>query len=293
MRVTFNTIANNVLSNLSNNLTNLEKLQNQLSSGKKIIKPSDDPVSTFRLMELKSILNTNDQYNRNIDFLKTELDLADRALQNISSVLRRVKELALRGANGSLSQEDRYAIAKEVDQLIDHLVQLGNTNVSGRYIFGGYRTTLAPLERNGDTVSYRGDNYVRSVEISNNAVIEASPTVKTLFVDSEMFDTLISLKNALLEGNITQINNAIGKIDIISEKVDSELSSLGARLSRIELTSDLLSDRITKYTDLLSKQGDIEIEEVVLKLYAQQNVYQASLIAASRALQPSLINYLG
>lgn len=293
MRVTFNTIANNVLRNLSNNLTNLERLQNQLSSGKKIIKPSDDPISTSRLMELKSTLNANNQYNRNIDFLKTELNLADKALQNISSTLTRAKELAIRGASGSLSQEDRYAIAKEVDQLIDHLIQLGNTNVSGRYIFGGYKTTEAPLERSDDLVLYRGDNNIRSVEISNNVLIDASPTGKSLFVDSEMFDTLISLKNALLDGNITQINNAIGKIDVISDKVSSELSSLGARLSRVELTSDLLSDRVTKYTDLLSKQEDIEIEEVVLKLYAQQNVYQASLIAASRALQPSLINYLG
>lgn len=293
MRITFNTIANNVLRNLSNNLTNLEKLQNQLSSGKKIIKPSDDPVSTFRLMELKSTLNANNQYSRNIDFLKTELNLADKALQNISSTLTRAKELAVRGANGSLSQEDRYAIAKEVDQLIDHLIQLGNTNVSGRYIFGGYKTTEAPLERSDDVVLYRGDNNIRSVEVSSNVLIEASPTGKSLFVDSEMFDTLISLKNALLDGNITQINDAIGKIDIISDRVNSELSSLGARLSRVELTSDLLSDKVTKYTDLLSKQEDIEIEEVVLKLYAQQNIYQASLIAASRALQPSLINYLG
>lgn len=293
MRVTFNTIANNVLRNLSNNLTNLEKLQSQLSSGKKIIKPSDDPISTSRLMELKSTLNNNEQYSRNIDFLKTELNLADRVLQNISSTLTRAKELAVRGASDSLSQEDRYAIAKELDQLIDHLVQLGNTNISGRYIFGGYKTTKAPLERSDDLVLYRGDNNIRSVEISNNVLIDASPTGKSLFVDSKMFDTLISLKNALLDGNITQISDAIGKIDVISDKVSSELSSLGARLSRIELTSDLMSDRITKYTDLLSKQEDIEIEEVVLKLYAQQNIYQASLIAASRALQPSLINYLG
>jgi flagellar hook-associated protein 3 FlgL len=293
MRVTFNMIANNVLKNLSSNLTRLEKLQNQLSSGKKIIKPSDDPVSTSRLIELKSTLNANKQYSRNIDFLKTELNVADKALQDISSTLTRVKELAVRGANETLSEENRNAIAEEVDQLIDHLIQIGNTNVSGRYIFGGYKTSEAPLEKSGNAVLYKGDGNLRSVEVSNNVLINASPTGKSLFVDSGMFDTLVLLRDALLGGNISQITETIDKIDAISDRVSSELSGLGARLSRVELTSDLLSEKYTKYADLLSKQEDIEIEEVVLKLYAQQNVYQASLISASRALQPSLINYLG
>jgi len=286
-------IANNVLKNLSSNLTRLEKLQNQLSSGKKIIKPSDDPVSTSRLIELKSTLNANKQYSRNIDFLKTELNVADKALQDISSTLTRVKELAVRGANETLSEENRNAIAEEVDQLIDHLIQIGNTNVSGRYIFGGYKTSEAPLEKSGNAVLYKGDGNLRSVEVSNNVLINASPTGKSLFVDSGMFDTLVLLRDALLGGNISQITETIDKIDAISDRVSSELSGLGARLSRVELTSDLLSEKYTKYADLLSKQEDIEIEEVVLKLYAQRNVYQASLISASRALQPSLINYLG
>jgi len=180
-----------------------------------------------------------------------------------------------------------------VDQLIDHLIQIGNTNVSGRYIFGGYKTSEAPLEKSGNAVLYKGDGNLRSVEVSNNVLINASPTGKSLFVDSGMFDTLVLLRDALLGGNISQITETIDKIDAISDRVSSELSGLGARLSRVELTSDLLSEKYTKYADLLSKQEDIEIEEVVLKLYAQQNVYQASLISASRALQPSLINYLG
>ncbi|MBC7319922.1 flagellar hook-associated protein FlgL [bacterium] len=293
MRVTYNTIANNVLRNLSNNLTRLEKLQSQLSSGKKVIKPSDDPVSASRIMGLRSTLNANSQYNRNVDFLETELNIADRALQNLSSALSRVKSLAIRGANESLSQEDRDAIAGEVNQIIDYIIQVGNTDIAGRYIFGGYKTTSAPLERVEDDIVYRGDDNTRLVEISNSVTVESSPNGKVLFVDSKMFDTLISLKNALLDGDATRINDSIGKIDSIIDKISSELSNLGARLSRVELTKDLLSEKSIKYTDLLSKQEDIEIEEVVLKLYAQQNVYQASLISAARALQPSLIDYLG
>ncbi len=292
MRVTYNTIANSILRNLSNNLTRLEKLQNQLSTGKKVIKPSDDPVVTSRIIGLRSTLNANSQYSRNLDFLETELNVADKALQNLSSALGSIKSLALRGTSDSLSQADRDAIAGEVDRIIDYIIQIGNTDIAGRYIFGGYKTNTPPLERIDNTIIYRGDANIRQIEISNSVTTEASPNGKTLFVDTEMFDTLVSLKNALLDGNTTQINNSLEKIDTIIDRITSELSSLGARLKRIELTKDLLSDRFIRYTDLLSKQEDIEIEEVVLKLYAQQNIYQASLIAASRAIQPSLIDYI-
>lgn len=293
MRVTYNMTANTVLRNLSNNLSRVEKLQEQLSGGKKVTRPSDDPLATVRIIEYRSTLNANKQYTRNIDFLKTELDIADESLQNISSVLKRIKELAVRGSSESLPQPSRDAIAKEVDQLIDHLIQIGNTNVSGRYIFGGYRTTTPPLERQGDVVNYSGDDNTRTIEISESVTIGTSPTGKTLFIDTRMFDHLISLKNALFGGNTTQINDEIGHLDNIMDKISAELSSLGARGSRVEFISNLLSEKEVKYTDLLSKEEDIEIEDVILKLYSQQNVYQASLISAARVLQPSLIDYLG
>jgi len=293
MRITYNMTANTVLRNLTNNLTRIEKLQEQLSSGKKVSRPSDDPLATIKIMEYKTTLSASGQYARNIDFLKTELEVADKSLQDISSTLNRIKTLAVRGASESLPQSSRDAIAEEVDQLIDHLIQVGNTDVSGRYIFGGYRTTISPLERQGDVINYRGDNNVRMVEISKDVTIETTPTGKTLFVDTGMFEHLVSLKNALLGGNTSQINEEIGNLDKIMDKVNAENSSLGARLSRIGFNSNLISDKDVRYTDLLSKQEDIEIEDVVLKLYSQQNIYQASLIAAARVLQPSLIDHLG
>jgi len=293
MRITYNMTANTVLRNLSNNLTRIEKLQDQLSSGKKVSRPSDDPLATIKIMEYRTTLSANSQYTRNTDFLKTELEVADKSLQDISSTLNRVKTLAVRGSSESLPQSSRDAIAEEVDQLIDHLIQVGNTDVSGRYIFGGYRTTIPPLERQGDVINYRGDNNVRTVEISKDVTIETTPTGKTLFIDTGMFEHLVSLKNALLGGNTSQINEEIGNLDKIMDKVNAENSSLGARLSRIEFNSNLISDKDVRYTDLLSKQEDIEIEDVVLKLYSQQNIYQASLIAAARVLQPSLIDHLG
>jgi flagellar hook-associated protein 3 FlgL len=285
-------LTNTLLNDLSNNLDRVESLQKQLSSGKKISRPSDDPIGTTRAMALRSNLNSQDQYIRNMDFAKAELDMADKTLQEISDVLGRIKDLAVRGSNESLPQGSRDAIGKEVDQLIDQLIQLGNTTVSGRYIFSGFRTTTSPLERNGDVVNYRGDNNTREVEIATGQVLKLTPPGKSLFVDTGMFDNLIRLKNELYAGDTSGINQEIGTIDNMIDKVGIEIAEVGARSQRLDWTNNLLQDREVTYKDLLSKQEDIDIEDVVLKLYAQQNVYQASLMAAAKVLQPSLINYL-
>jgi len=292
MRVTYTMLTNTLLNDLSNNLDRVESLQKQLSSGKKISRPSDDPIGTTRAMALRSNLNSQDQYIRNMDFAKAELDMADKTLQEISDVLGRIKDLAVRGSNESLPQGSRDAIGKEVDQLIDQLIQLGNTTVSGRYIFSGFRTTTSPLERNGDVVNYRGDNNTREVEIATGQVLKLTPPGKSLFVDTGMFDNLIRLKNELYAGDTSGINQEIGTIDNMIDKVGIEIAEVGARSQRLDWTNNLLQDREVTYKDLLSKQEDIDIEDVVLKLYAQQNVYQASLMAAAKVLQPSLINYL-
>ncbi|MGB9682851.1 MAG: flagellar hook-associated protein FlgL [bacterium] len=292
MRVTYTMLTNTLLNDLSNNLNRVETLQKQLSSGKKISSPSDDPVGATRAISLRSTLNGQDQYIRNMDFAKAELDMADKTLQEISDVLRRVKDLSVRGANESLPQDSRDAIGKEVDQLIDQLIQLGNTTVSGRHIFSGFKTTTSPLERIGDVVNYRGDDNTREVEIASRETLKLTPTGKNLFVDTGMFDNLIELKNALFNGDTSGVNRKIGVIDSMIDKVNMEISEVGARSQRLDWTNNLLQDREVTYKDLLSKQEDIDIEDVVLKLYAQQNVYQASLMAAAKVLQPSLINYL-
>jgi len=292
MRVTYTQLTNTIINDLSNNLRRVETLQRQLSSGKKISRPSDDPVGVTRAMEVRSALNTQGQYVRNMDFAKSELDIADKTLQEMADVLGRIKDLAVRGASESLPQESRDAIGKEVDQLIDHLIQLGNTSASGRYIFSGFKTTTSPLERNGDVINYRGDNNIRQVEIASGESLELSPTGKSLFIDSGIFDHMIELKNALFGGNTSQVNQEIGNIDNALDKISMEISNVGARSQRLEWTNNITLDRELTYKDLLSKQEDIDIEDVVLKLYAQQNVYQASLMAAAKVLQPSLIDYL-
>lgn len=145
MRVTNQMLTRNVLMNLQRNLKRMQGYQDQLSSGRSISRPSDNPLSTSRIMGLKTNLKTNAQYQRNIDSSLSWLGMTEVALMSASEVMQRARELAVYGATGTHTAESRRAIADEVEQLIGNMVQISNTDIEGRYIFGGYKTSHIPF----------------------------------------------------------------------------------------------------------------------------------------------------
>ena len=142
-----------VLNNINVNLQNLSKSQNNLSSGSKINKPSDDPTSIAQLINAKSALKSQGQYQRNMENAIGWFDTADGALESASKVLQRARELAVYGSSGTLPDESMAALAVEVDNLVGEMMQIGNTNYAGRYIFGGGATTQTPFTSSGEPVN--------------------------------------------------------------------------------------------------------------------------------------------
>ncbi|OPY58794.1 MAG: Flagellar hook-associated protein 3 [Pelotomaculum sp. PtaU1.Bin035] len=157
MRVTNKMIANTVLTNLNADLKRLQKQQDQMSTGHVVSKPSDDPVIGARVMTLDSVLKQHDQYDKNMDDALGWMQTSETALGNLTDALQRVRELTVYGANGTLSQTDREALAKEVEQLTGNVVQIANTSYANRYVFAGTKTTTSPFDANGN---YKGCSTV-------------------------------------------------------------------------------------------------------------------------------------
>jgi len=146
MRITNQTMLHNYLTNLNRNLTNMSIYQNQLSSGKEVSKPSDDPFAVTRAMSLHTSINQNAQYLKNIEDSIGWVDMSDAAMGSIGDAMNRLRELVLEGANGTNDDSARGAVIDEVEQIVSQIAQLGNTNYDGRYIFGGQKTTEPPFE---------------------------------------------------------------------------------------------------------------------------------------------------
>ncbi|MGB9812190.1 MAG: flagellar hook-associated protein FlgL [Thermovenabulum sp.] len=145
MRVTQGMLTEAFMRNLSYNLKRLGEKEDQLSSGKRVRLPSDDPVSAVFAMRLRNTLLSIDQYAKNVDDAVTWLQNTETALQNTGEILQRIRELVVYGSNGTLTESDRKAILDEITQLKEQIFQEANSSYNNRYLFGGFFTDTPPF----------------------------------------------------------------------------------------------------------------------------------------------------
>lgn len=297
MRVTNNMIIGNMLRNLNRGLQDMERYNHQLSTGKRIRYPSDDPGGTTRAMYYRSQLVEVDQYVGNIRHGLMWLEETDSALGKVGDVLNRARDLALQGANDVLTEQERKALAEEVNELLNHLVQLGNTSVGGRYIFGGQRTNEPPYE----TLQYydrakrpqsQGNDAPIEIEIAPAVKLAINVTGKTLL--DPMFETLIDLRDALKgEPSAGDIGGELlGRLDEHINQLLQARAEVGARYNRLETTNERFGDLEVSLKSTLSDVEDLDVARAIMELKMQENVYRLALAATARIIQPTLMDFL-
>lgn len=296
-RITNNVIINNTKRNLYRNLNTMEKIQEQLSTGKKISKPSDDPVGLVNAMRLRTNLGEINQHKSNIDDGKEWLNSTDSSLGKLGDVLQRVRELTVYGSNGTLEGDQRKAISAEVKQLIDEVGNIANSTHGERYIFGGTRTTKAPYNKGSDL--WEGNNNAIEFEIGigTKIPININALDDVFKVDASKQSQLIADLKAVADHLDNSDIATLSSVDLqnLDDHIDSILEArahVGARINRLEMVQDKMSDLELNFTQLLSKAEDADIAQVIMDLKTQESVYRAALSASSRIIQPTLVDFL-
>lgn len=304
MRITNNMLVNNMMYNMGNNLERMDRVQQQLATGKKIATPSDDPIVASRALKMRTDVAEIEQYDRNVDDATSWMEISETTLGNMEDLLQRARELAVQGANGTLTPEDTQKIRIEIEQLKQQTIQLANTTYAGKYLFSGFKTdqplidestgnyniqieTAAP---NREDIKYEigiGDkmniNVLGSELFGGTGVAGTPPKVV------EDFDNFIS---ALSTNDATGIRTAIDRLDENVENLLMIRSDVGARMNRLDLTKNRLAADDTNFTKLMSENEDADIAEVIMKLKNEENVYKASLAGGARIIQPTLVDFL-
>lgn len=149
MRITNNLLIHNMIWNMNNNLESMNEKQNQLSTGKKVRRPSDDPVGTTRIIKIKSDIAENVQFKENARDAKSWINISETSLMDTKSILQRIRELAVQGANDTYTEKETDKIAKEIDQLLEELIVNANSTMAGRYIFSGFNTDKKLMNEDG------------------------------------------------------------------------------------------------------------------------------------------------
>jgi flagellar hook-associated protein 3 FlgL len=157
------------IDSILNQQAKLNQTQLQLATGKKVLKPSDDPAVATQLLNLSSLKANNLQYDRNINTALNELELQESVLASSGNVLQRVRELVIQANNATQSPQTREAIADEISNLANELLQLANTkSPSGEYIFAGYNSRTPAFAKSGADFVYQGDQGQRLLQVSED-----------------------------------------------------------------------------------------------------------------------------
>jgi flagellar hook-associated protein 3 FlgL len=294
MRITNPMVSDTVLRNLQSNLAALERLQNQLTSGKRINRPSDDPPAVETALNYHATIAAGEQYLRNMDSATAWLQATDTTLGGANDLLQRARELAVQGANDTLGTDQRAGIAAEVDQLLQQMVELGNATLKGQRLFAGLKTDANPFTLNAGpptTVTYSGDNGQMLREIDVGTTLAINTPGNATFAPA--FAALISLRDDLRAGNAAALRATdIPAVDAALDTVLNTRASVGARVNRLEAAQDRQQQLQVRITELLAKAEDTDYTEAISEFTLQDTVYKASLQAGAKAMQPSLMDYL-
>ncbi|WP_368996637.1 flagellar hook-associated protein FlgL [Caldifermentibacillus hisashii] len=285
MRVTQSMLSNNMLRNLSSNYNKMGKLQDQLTTQKRITRPSDDPVVAMLGLGYRDNLNKVQQYSRNVSEATNWLDSTDDAISQGVKVLQRIRELTVQASNGTYEEGQRGAIAVEVDQLKEQLETIAKTQVGGKYIFNGENTNKAPAVGNFS----EGDV---ELEIFDGIKLNVNTKGSELF--KSVFNTLDSLKSKL-EDKTASDSDIGGFLDTLDSEIDHFLkiqADVGAKQNRVEMMEDRLSSQEIIATEVMSKNEDVEIERAITDLITQESIQRAALSVGARIIQPSLVDFL-
>ncbi|MEK5025606.1 flagellar hook-associated protein FlgL [Paenibacillus sp. FSL M7-1046] len=299
IRVTQGMMSMQTLSNLNRNNSTRSDLSNQASTGRKINKPSDDPVGVTYSLRYRAELASNEQFQSNADAAVSWLDFTDTTMQQATDVMKRMKELTIQGSNGTLPQSGRDAIKLEIQQLKEQMGNIGNSQIRGKYIFNGQNYDKVPYELSGTVTSFSqidtdsgsvnyaiGDQSTFQVNTPGNDFFGKSTDADNVY---KVMDDLIA---ALASGDTSQVAAQTANMDSRTNKMQSALSEVGARTNRVELVQARLDDRNLNLTTLQSKVEDADIAEVLIKSTTAQTIYEAALKSSAQILQPSLMDFM-
>jgi flagellar hook-associated protein 3 FlgL len=292
MRVTQQSISRSSLANLQANLNRSAKLQEQMTSGKLLNRPSDSPTGTVTSLSLRSQISAQEQYAANAQDGSAWLDTQDTALQSVNDSLGRVRDLTVQASNsGALDANARRGIAAEITALRDNLTGLANTTYLDRPIFGG--TTAGGRAFDATTYDYIGDSGTVTRRVDDRTRVSVGADGSTVFGSgsSSVFALLDQLASDVVN-NPSALSTGLSALDGRMGTVMNALTDVGARTNQLEQARGAATDKALDLRSTLSGVEDIDLPSVIIDMQLQQSTYQAALSATAKAIQPTLMDFL-
>jgi flagellar hook-associated protein 3 FlgL len=291
-RVTETSLTTRALSDLQRTAARGQKIQQQISSGKLINRPSDSPTGTVTSLQLRGEVRATQQYSRNADDGLGWLGMIQDKLGDSSSQILRVRDLTVQALNStSTDQGSRDALAAEIDNIRASLVGEANTKYMGRPVFGGTTSGDVAYDASGN---YRGDAGQTTRTVGANSKVRIETTGPEAFGtgSTQLFQVLSDISRDIQANDTSTLGDDLTNLDTAHDLLKSTLSDVGARYNRVTQMKQSSEDHLLSVSSQLSDIEDVDLPKAIMDLQIQQTSYQAALAATAKVLQPSLIDFL-
>ncbi|MDN8590790.1 flagellar hook-associated protein FlgL [Paenibacillus sp. 11B] len=305
MRITNNMLSSQLLLNLNRNAQQMNNTQTQLATGRKINKPSDDPVGITYSLRYRAELSSNEQYQKNVDSAISWLEFNDTVMNQAGNAVQRLRELTVQASTGTNPQSALDSINEEVKQLKEQLIDISNSKLNGKYIFNGETYDVKPYDfpSNPDgtldttnaasVVTDKGKiNFIVGESVQLPINVSGNEVFGTETEEDNLFNIVNNIMKALTEGNQKELSDQLDHIDSRTDKMLAIRSEIGAKTNRVDLMMGRLDDLGINLTDLQSKVEDADYAELAMQSKIQENIYNASLSAGAKIISPSLVDFL-
>lgn len=302
--------------------SNLYSLQNQVSTGRRIVTPQDDPVGAAQALVVTQAGSVNQLYLKNQGSATTKLAALDSTLGAVNGELQSIYEKAIAAGNGSYSDSERAAVAKELEERLKNLVTLGNTqDGTGRYVFAGFQSTtppfavstnsapfstnLPPLASNS-YVTYAGDEGVQILQVSASQYLATNVTGGEAFMQvrdasgtptgRSVFDAVQNMVEFLKTPGVSPSSNsyttALSDISASLENISRNRAAVGSRLSSLESMTDTTQDRALQYDTQLSNLESLDYAKALTDVSQKKLQLEAAQATFATTAKLSLFDYI-
>ena len=288
MRITNKMMTANIKRNVFRQSEQLLRSQEILTSGKRINRPSDDPVGIGKVLDYRKTLASFEQYERNIQQAKNRIEFMETTLEGVDELIVDAKNWAVNQSGSSTA--DRDAAIKSVQNIREQLLQLANSKMGRNYIFSGFQTDTPAFDASG---GYNGDNGYFSVLTADGAEMQIEADGGRLFQGTEdVFDALDDLITGLQTDDVALIDAQIDRLIGAQAQVREVRSENGAQYQQLELSEGQMAKLKMTVEELLDRTEKASVEEAIINLKNQEMAYEIALNTSARIVQPTLMNFL-
>lgn len=298
MRVSTSTLYDQGTRSMLQQQDGMFRLQQHLSTGKRIMTPSDDPIGAARAHELSQSLSLNAQYTDNRHRAADSLQLVDSTLGSVSNVIQNMRTMAVAAGNPAFSDSERKMMAIELRGHFEELLGLANTkDEQGNYLFSGFKGNTIPFEQTGGVVTYQGDQGQRLIQVSGSRQLPVSETGDAIFEPGgqSLFTTVGDFVTALeTTGGIPNgaVDTALQDLDVALDNVLTRRAAVGSRLQEVDALQQIGEDTAIQYQQSLSRLQDLDFAQAISDMVRQQALLEASQKSFTRISGLSLFNII-